>query len=178
MKRETESETLPDNTEATCNVIVDEYFTGIKGELGQAERLVNDAVNNLVVNFKYINELSKEHHDMVLAIEKMIIPTDNEAALELLSRQIKTAEKIEQELELTITSLQFGDLVTQLLVHTTRQIDTLHVTLQQLDKERSCRENPGEIQNNLSTVVSTVRTESKKKPVVQQGMHMGDIELF
>lgn len=167
-----------------CNVEADEYFMSIKGELNQVDRLVSDAVNNLVVNFKYISKLTKSHHDMVLAIERMAAPEGSKPILELLEKQMDIADKIEQELEMAVTSLQFGDLVTQLLAHTANQVESLNMELQRIDRQGSWKENAGKnslvttMQEGISKAVNMAKTKSKRKPVVQHGMQMGDIELF
>ena len=166
-----------------CTAEADEYFMNIKGELSQVDRLVSDAVNNLVISFKYISKLTKSHHDMVLAIEKMAAPEGSKPILELLEKQMVIADKIEQELEMAITSLQFGDLVTQLLAHTTGQVEALNIELQRIDRKGSWKENAGKnafdaMQEGISKAVEIAKTKSKRKPVVQQGMQMGDIELF
>mgnify|MGYP003545272862 CR=1 FL=1 len=124
---------------ALCNAEVDEYFMNIKSELGQVDRLISDAVNNLVINFHYISKLTKTHHEMVLVIEKMASPEASKPILELLDKQMNIADKIEQELEMAITSLQFGDLVTQLLAHTTHQVEMLNMELQRVDREDNWR---------------------------------------
>jgi hypothetical protein len=166
-----------------CNAEADEYFISIKGELNQVDRLVSDAVNNLVINFGYISKLTKSHHEMVLAIEKMAAPEGSKPILELLEKQMVIADKIEQELEMVVTSLQFGDLVTQLLAHTSRQVEALNIELQRIERQRGWRENVGKntldtIHEDVSKAVNMAKTKSKRKPVVQQGMQMGDIELF
>lgn len=166
-----------------CTAEADEYFMNIKGELNQVDRLVSDAVNNLVVSFKYISKLTKSHHDMVLAIEKMAAPEGSKPILNLLEKQMVVADKIEQELEMAITSLQFGDLVTQLLAHTAGQVEALNIELQRIDRKGSWKESAGKnafdaMQEGISKAVGMAKTKSKRKPVVQQGMQMGDIELF
>lgn len=169
------------SSKSISNDEADEYFSSIKGELHQVERLVSDAVNNLVVNFRYISELTKTHHDMVLAIERIVVPDDSEPIIELLRKQMAVADKIEQELEMAVTSLQFGDLVTQLLAHTSHQIEILNLVLQRIDRqheqhhaERSMRETHAVI----SKAVGIATADRKRKPVVQQGMQMGEVELF
>ena len=67
-----------------CNAEADEYFMSIKEELNQVDRLVSDAVNNLVINFGYISNLTKSHHEMVVAIEKMAVPEGSKPMLVLL----------------------------------------------------------------------------------------------
>ncbi len=171
--------------EALCTSEADEYFLNIKGELSQVDRLVSDAVNNLVISFKYISKLTSSHHDMVLAIEKMSVPEGSKSILELLEKQMIIADKIEHELEMTITALQFGDLVTQLLTHTANQVEALNLELQRIDRKRNWKENIDKnafdaIQDGISKAVKIAKSKSKskRKPVVQQGMQIGDIELF
>ena len=175
------SEDLEGVDGALCNVEADEYFLNIKGELNQVDRLVSDAVNNLVINFRYISKLTKTHHELVTTIERMAIPDGNKPILELLDKQMEIAEKIEQELEMAITSLQFGDLVTQLLAHTAHQVEMLNMELQRIDREDNWRNGKAAlhtIHEGISKAVNIAKTKGKRKPVVQQGMQMGDVELF
>jgi hypothetical protein len=170
-----------DPSEVLCNIEADEYFINIKADLNQVDRLVSDAVNNLVINFRYISELTKSHYDMVLAIEKMAIPERNKPTLELLKKQMIIADKIQQELEMAITSLQFGDLVTQLLTHTTKRVETLNIELQRIDRQNSRKKGEAmllTIHEGISHAVNMANTKNRKKPVVQHGMQTGDIELF
>ena len=170
-----------DLNDALCSVEADEYFMNIKEELNQVDRLVSDAVNNLVINFKYISRLTKSHYDMVLVIEKMAAPEGSKPILELLEKQMIIADKIEQELEMAITSLQFGDLVTQLLAHTARQVEILNMELQRIDRLSNWKGRNTTLQGiheGISKAVNMANSKSKRKPVVQQGMQMGDIELF
>jgi len=170
-----------DLNEALCNGEADEYFLGIKEELNQVDRLVSDAVNNLVINFRYISKLTKSHHDMVLAIERMAAPEGSKPILELLEKQMVIADKIEQELEMAVTSLQFGDLVMQLLAHTAHQVEALNMELQRIDRQSNWKNGKrtlNAIHEGISKAINMANVKSKRKPVVQQGMHMGDVELF
>lgn len=180
--RNSADETRLDNT-GLCNAEADEFFLNIKGELNQVDRLVSDAVNNLVINFKFISKLTKSHHDMVLAIEKLAAPEGSKPIINLLEKQMVVADKIEQELEMAITSLQFGDLVTQLLAHTSRQVEMLSIELQRIDRQSGWRKKSNKktlnrIHEGISEAIELTKSNSKRKPVVQQGMQMGDIELF
>ena len=174
-------DSISQDIHAICNVEADEYFMNIKGELSQVDRLVSDAVNNLVINFKYISKLTRAHHDMVIAIERMAATKENRSILELLEKQMAIADKIEQELENAVTSLQFGDLVTQLLAHTTRQVETLNMVLQRIDRRSDWKGKEISLQGiheGISKAVNVANSRGKRKPVVQQGMQMGEIELF
>lgn len=182
--RNLENKTRLDRTDSVLrNAEADEFFLNIKGELNQVDRLVSDAVNNLVINFKFISKLTKSHHEMVSAIEKLAAPEGSKPILDLLEKQMVVADKIEQELEMAITSLQFGDLVTQLLAHTTHQVELLSMELQRIDRQsswdkKSNKKTLNRIHEGISEAVALTKSNSKRKPVVQQGMQMGDIELF
>lgn len=174
---------LEDKDGVICNNTASEYLMGIKGDLNQAERLVSDAANNLVCNFRYISKLTGSHHEMVLAIERMVTPEERHSINELLEKQMLIANRIEQELEAVITSLQFGDLVAQLLAHTARQVEMLSDELRGIDRQGSLqgkaeKRSLNSTHSSINKAVNEVKNKGKKKPVVQQGMKMGDIELF
>lgn len=164
-----------------CNREAAEYLANVRNELDQAEQLVNDAVTNLVVNFNYISELTTAQHDMVLAVEEMVMTGDNAGAAKLLRRQMMVAKKIEQELATTVTSMQFGDLVVQLLNHTERQINSLSAVLQCIKQQNDQEENIFEFDNTRSRISDTaekMKKNSQRKPVLQQGVQSGEVELF
>lgn len=174
---------LEDKDGATCNNAANEYLMDINGDLNQAERLVSDAVNNLVCNFRYISKLTGSHHEMVLAIGRMVAPEERHPINELLEKQTLIANRIEQELDAVITSLQFGDLVAQLLAHVARQMEMLNDELRCIDRQGSLQGKTekralNSIHSGIHKVVNAVKNRGKKKPVMQQGMKMGDIELF
>lgn len=163
------------------NKEVAKYLANIKDELGQAEQLVNDAVTNLVVNFGYISELTSSQRDMVLTVEKLAMTDDNAEVVKLLRRQMMMAKKIERELATTVTSMQFGDLVVQLLKHTTRQINTLDSVLQRIDQPNIQERNINQF-DNTHTEISNATVKMKKinqtRPVLQQGLQSGEVDLF
>ncbi|MBY0475490.1 MAG: hypothetical protein K2Q13_10590 [Nitrosomonas sp.] len=174
---------LEDKDGVICNNAANEYLMGIRGDLKQAERLVSDAVNNLVCNFRYISKLTGSHHEMVLAIERMAPPEGRHPISGLLEKQMVIANRIEQELDAVITSLQFGDLVAQLLEHTARQVEILSDELRRIDRQggsqgRDRKRYFKSMPSEINKAVNGVKNMGKKKPVVQQGMKMGDIELF
>ena len=158
-----------------------EYLANIKDELGQAEQLVNDAVTNLVVNFGYISELTNSQRDIVLTVEKMAMSDDNAEVVKLLRRQMMMAKKIEQELATTVTSMQFGDLVVQLLKHTDSQINTLDSVLQRIDQqniqERNIYQADDEC-NEISYATIKMKKINQTRPVLQQGLQSGEVDLF
>lgn len=167
-----------------CNSQLDDYFAGIKGELNQADRLVSDAVGNLVASFKYINKLTRSQQEVSLSIVKAAAPENSEFARQLLDRQAAIADQIEQEVDTAVTSLQFGDLVAQLLGHTMVRVEALGTALQRIDRQDAGQESreyswrPQRIHEGISRAVMAANATSRRKPVVQQGMQTGGVELF
>lgn len=164
-----------------CNREVAEYLTNIKNELDQAEQLVNEAVTNLAVNFNYIGELTTAQHDMALAIEEMAMTGDNAGVVKLLRRQMMVAKKIEQELATMATSMQVGDLVVQLLKHTARQINSLDSVLRHIDQHDNQEKNiiePDDTHNQMTNTAEKMKKNNQRKPVLQQGVQSGEVELF
>ena len=186
--RETREETFLDlaaqDAKVFCNSQLDDYFAGIKGELSQVDRLVGDAVGNLVASFKYISKLTRSHQETAQAIGQTATPADREPTEQLLHRRKAIADQIEQELDAAVTSLQFGDLVAQLLGHTMIRVEALGVALLRIDGQHAGQESdelscePLRIHERISRAVTVANATSRRKPVVQQGMQTGDIELF
>ena len=83
VEESTEENEVNDDVEniEICILEADEYFLMVKEELNQVDRLVSDAVNGLVINFRYISNLTKAHHDMVLLIERMAAPEGSKSIL-------------------------------------------------------------------------------------------------
>ena len=167
-----------------CNSHLDDYFAGIHGELSQADRLVGDAVGDLVARFRYIGKLTRSQQEISLAIVGMAAPADGGPMRQLLERQTVIAGQIEQEVDAAVISLQFGDLVAQLLAHTKVRVDAIGAALQRIDtldagQERgalSCK--PQRMHEGVSRAVLAANAASREKPVVQHGMQTGEVELF
>lgn len=167
-----------------CNAQLDEYFAGVHGELSQADRLVGDAVGDLVAGFKHISKLTRSQQETSLAIMEAAAFANDESMGQLLERQRGIAGQIEQEVDAAVTALQFGDLVAQLLAHTRTRVDAIASALQRIDLLDAGPEGdeisgkPLRFHEGVSRAVMVANAASRAKPVVQQGMQHGDIELF
>jgi len=169
-----------------CNSQLDDYFAGIHGELSQADRLVGDAVGDLVASFKYIGKLIRSQQEISRAIAQAAAAGSGsgEPAGRLLERQTVIAGQIEQEVDAAVTSLQFGDLVAQLLNHTMIRVEALGTALQRIDRQDAEQESgelawkPRRIHEGISRAVTAANAASRGKPVVQHGMQRGEVELF
>ena len=167
-----------------CNSQLDEYFAGVHGELSQADRLVGDAVGDLVAGFKHISKLTRSQQEISLAIVQTAALANGEDMGSLLERQRVIAGQLEQEVDAAVTALQFGDLVAQLLAHTRIRVDAIGTALQRIDLLDAGPEGdelsgkPLRFHAGVSRAVMVANAASRAKPVVQQGMQRGDIELF
>jgi hypothetical protein len=169
-----------------CRSQLDDYFAGIKGELNQVDRLVGDAAGNLVASFKYIGKLTRSQQEISEAIAQSaaIGCGTGEPAGPLLERQAVIADQIEQEADAAVTSLQFGDLVAQLLSHTMIRVEALGEALERIDRQDVDQESdelarkPRRIHEGISGAVTAANAASRRKPVVQHGMQTGEVELF
>ena len=170
--------------EALCNPQLEDYFSSIKSELTQVDRLAADAAGELVASFKYISQLTRSQQDISLAIAAAAAAAGGEPVGLLLERQAVIADQIEHEVEAAVRSLQFGDLVAQLLNHTMIRVDAIGAALQRVDLvdagqdggEASCE--AGQFHRGVSRAVMLANGASRRKPVVQHGMQTGEIELF
>jgi hypothetical protein len=169
---------------ALCSSQLDDYFAGIKGEMNQVDRLVGDAVGNLVASFKYIGKLTRSQHEISHAIAQAAAPGSGGQTVQLLERQAVLADQIEQEVDAAVTSLQFGDLVAQLLNHTLSRVEALGTALERIDRQDAEQESgkpawkPRRIHEGISRAVMAANAVSRAKPVVQHGMQRGEVELF
>lgn len=166
-----------------CSSQLDDYFAGIKNEMNQADRLVGDAVGNLVATFTYIGKLTRSQHEISQAIAQAAAGSGTgEPARQLLERQAVIADQIEQEVDAAVTSLQFGDLVAQLLSHTLTRVEALGTALERIDRQDEesggLAWKPRRIHEGISRAVTAANAASRAKPVVQHGMQTGEVELF
>lgn len=170
-----------------CNSQLDDYFAGVKGELDQVERLVSDATGDLIASFKYISKLARSQQEISLSIAQSTADAqqnnDGESVGHLLVRQKAIVNQIEQEVDAAVTSMQFGDLVVQLLDHAMIRIEALGTALQRVDtQDMTAGGNtvykPHRFHEGVAKAVAAANAVTREKPVRQQGMSAGDIDLF
>ena len=170
-----------------CNSQLDDYFAGVKGELSQVERLVGDAVGDLIASFKYISKLARSQQEISLSITQTAAGApggrDGESVEHLLERQKAIIDQIEQEVDAAVICMQFDDLATQLLSHTMIRIEALGTALQRVDAQDVTADGepgykPCWFHERVSKAVTAANAVTREKPVGQQEMHAGDIELF
>jgi methyl-accepting chemotaxis protein len=100
---------------------------------------------------------------------------------ETASQLAQRTEKLEHEVNTAVTSMQFQDMVTQLLAHVGKRLDAMstvtHIAAPLAD--------PGiepavarAAHSRLEAEISSAREATAKNPVTQASMQTGDIELF
>ena len=170
-----------------CNSQLDDYFAGVKGELDQVERLVSDATSDLIASFKYISKLARSQQEISLSIAQTTVnaqqDNEGESVGHLLARQKAIVNQIEQEVDAAVTSMQFGDLVIQLLGHAMNRIEALGTALQRVDTQDMMAGGdtvykPHRFHEGVAKAVTAANAVTREKPVRQQGMSAGDIDLF
>jgi methyl-accepting chemotaxis protein len=90
-------------------------------------------------------------------------------------------EKLEAEVNAAVTSLQFQDMVTQLLAHVGKRVDGMSAVTQVARPLADPALQPGAIAGAnavLETEIRNAREATAKNPVTQASMQTGDIELF
>ena len=166
-----------------CNNTASEYIMGLKGDLNQAETLTSTAAPPHLTHHPPRRLFPGAPPAIFPPLPPPAAPFAPPSLLLPFPPLLLIANRIEQELEAVITSLQFGDLVAQLLVHTARQVEMLSDALRGIDRQGSLQGKAekralNSTHSSINKAVNEVKNKGKKKPVVQQGMKMGDIELF
>jgi methyl-accepting chemotaxis protein len=90
-------------------------------------------------------------------------------------------EKLECEVNAAVTSLQFQDMVTQLLTHVGKRVDGVGAVTRAARPLINPALEPQSIaiaNDALETEIASARAATAKNPVTQASMQTGDIELF
>lgn len=104
----------------------------------------------------------------------------------VLVKQDEVSAQVDQVVSAAVTSLQFQDMVGQLLEHSRLRLDTMQTAWQHID-ELAKREQSGVVlsrveieraSQEISAVFARAEQVSARTPVRQNKMDIGDIELF
>ncbi len=100
---------------------------------------MGDAVGELIASFKYISTLARSQQEISLSIVQTAASaqrdSNGEPVEHLLERQQMIIDQIEQEVDVAVACMQFGDLATQLLSRTMIRIEALGTALQRVDAQ-------------------------------------------
>lgn len=105
---------------------------------------------------------------------------------EIISQQDILANKVDQVVGRAMSSLQFHDMVDQLLQHSTTRIDSMKMAWLRLGEwsheaarqHRVAEDMTGQIQAELEEIFSAADEMATRKPVQQDKLAVGGIELF
>ena len=130
-----------------------------------ASRDMNVALSSKRRVGQMMDEIAVVHHEM------------QQTAGQLAQR----TEKLESEVNAAVTSLQFQDMVTQLLTHVGKRVDGMsavtHAVRPLIDPAIAV-EAIAPANAVLESEIATARAATSKNPVSQASMQTGDIELF
>jgi hypothetical protein len=161
---------------------IDEYFTAVTKDLEQLYKLVGQAVEDLVVRAVHIGSLSRSQREVASAMADAAHAAASAELSELVAKQAELGGSLDRHVMAVVTSLQFGDLAQQLLGHIAKRVSALAEALQRIEQaERGCTCAAGDSASRakaLTSAVDSARSGLASKPVVQQGMQSGDVELF
>lgn len=157
-----------------------DHFDELIRDLSQADRLIGDAVGRLAAGFLHLDKLVRVQRDRTAIVADAAVREPGKPVACLLAGQADIAEQIEREVSAIVVSLQFGDLVSQLLEHSVTRIEMLRNALERKGalprRGNPCGsgrdEQPDEEPDRARERVS------RGKPVIQRDMRAGDFELF
>lgn len=173
------------------NQLVSREHHKLQDELGQVSMLVSDAVKTLGESFSDLNEQVAEQASLVELIvaevlESQVSGSKGEEA-EKLDKVSKLSQQINRNVAVAIRSLQFDDIVQQLVTHShnrTEKMEQLFVSLSRklfelkdLDPQDSMQ-----IADYIEAMQKEIThfriTLEKANPVRQTSMGVGKTELF
>lgn len=152
--------------------------TLVNGSIQDAESVIN-RMASLDMAFAL---QSKQRLDVVLTKVQHV----NQAMSSVIDKQAEISTKVDDVVGAAVTSLQFQDMVNQLLQHSVQRIDCMHSAWTRMG-EVAKQEQSGvpvshhevtQVTQEISAVFERAEHLSAKNPVRQEHMDSGDIELF
>jgi methyl-accepting chemotaxis protein len=103
-----------------------------------------------------------------------------------LAEQSKITDQVDAVVSKAVTSLQFQDMMTQLLQHSASRLESIHAAWGKIGEwsensrhgEQGTRETKEQMLKEISDLLSRADDASRTNPVRQESMNSGDIELF
>jgi hypothetical protein len=173
------------------NGLVSREHQILKDELGQVSMLVGDAIKTLVESFNSLNEQVTEQTELIQSIVAKVSDSQVSDSGNQKSEQLARISELNQQINLNVAtatrSLQFDDIVQQLVIHShgrVEQMDHLFVGLYEKLSELKIAEIHNSRQTSkyiaaMQEEISRIRiTLEKSNPVKQTSMGAGKAELF
>lgn len=158
----------------------------LQGELGQVSTLVGDAIKMLVESFNnLIGQVVEQENLVQFIVAEVLNSSDQE--VEQLGRISELSQQINQNVASATRSLQFDDIVQQLIIHShrrTKQMEQLFAGLNKKLSELKVVEPQDSTQ--IAKYLEAMQEEinrfrvalEKTNPVKQTSMGAGKAELF
>ena len=168
------------------NGLVSREHQILQGELGQVSTLVSDAIKTLVESFNNLNGQVAEQENLVQFIVAEVLDS-NDQDVEQVGRISELSQQINQNVASATRSLQFDDIVQQLVTHShrrTRQMEQLFAVLSNKLSEMKVVEPQDltQIAENIEAMQEEINrfrvALEKTNPVKQTSMGAGKAELF
>ena len=168
------------------NQLVSREHQILQDELGQVSTLVGDAIKTLVDSFNSLNDQSAEQVRLVQLIVSEVLDS-NDQEIEQLSRISELSQQINRDVASATRSLQFDDIVQQLVTHShhrTEKMEELFDGLFEKLSELKVAEPQDAILvakylEAMQEEITHCRvTLGKTNPVKQTSMGAGKAELF
>ena len=168
------------------NQLVSREHQILQDELGQVSTLVGDAIKILVESFNSLNRQVAEQENLVQLIVAEVLDS-NDQEVERLGRISALSKQIKQNVVTATRSLQFDDIVQQLVIHShhrTEKMEDLFDGLFEKLSELKVAESQDAILvakylEAMQEEITHCRvTLGKANPVKQTSMGAGKAELF
>ncbi len=174
------------------------HFGEIRSDLAQLDTVLDDAVAMLFAAFTNVAglvrleqklaaqlALAHEAKNSVIALEddeaRQLAPYLDTPVSLLLAQHAVLADQIETQISAAVRSLQFQDMCSQILSHTSNRLAALELAMGGAEApaasaaSRLVCESPGEpVARSTAEVIEFPRS----RPVAQHGMQPGEVELF
>ena len=168
------------------NRLVSREHQILKGELGQVSTLVGDAIKTLVESFNSLNGQVAEQENLVQFIVAEVMDA-NDQELEQVGRISELSQQINQNVASVTRSLQFDDIVQQLVTHSYRRTEQMEQLFAGLSKKLSeLKVVEPQDSTLIAKYIEAMQEEinrfrvalEKTNPVKQTSMGAGKAELF
>ncbi len=159
-------------------------------------RAIRDNINLMHVSIGdaevSINQMASLDMEFALKSQERLATTMahaqdiNRDMAEALSAQSRITDQVDAVVSKAVTSLQFQDMMTQLLQHSAVRLESIHAAWGKIGEwsensrhgEQATRETKDRMLSEIGVLLSRANDASRTNPVRQDSMNSGDVELF
>lgn len=161
--------------------LITREHTEIRDELSQMGSVVSDAIKTLMLSLNGLNAQLNQQNQM---IQKMAVVVDVAESEQLQNEYQALNKMVNQNITVVVRSLQFEDILQQLIGHCRARSEGLEDLVDQLNLDVDMLKNAPqdkakEVMSDMQAKISEVGKKlEKENPVKQTSMGAGGIELF